>query len=82
MPRFHRNRVAVILCDAFLIAVAFVLSYALRFNFDIPPFYFDQMKRALPFFVALNLIVFFMFDLYKGCGGIQAFGISARLSSP
>ncbi len=66
MPRFYRNRVVVILCDAFLVTAAFILSYALRFNFDIPAVYLDQIKKTLPFFVALNLIVFFLFDLYRG----------------
>jgi FlaA1/EpsC-like NDP-sugar epimerase len=66
MPRFTRNRVIIILCDAGLVALAFVLSYALRFNFDIPEFYQDQIKRTLPFFVLLNLGVFFLFDLYRG----------------
>ena len=66
MPRLYRNRVLVILCDAFLISAAFVISYYLRFNFDVPEFYFSQMIRTLPFFVALNLIVFYKFDLYRG----------------
>ncbi len=66
MPRFYRNRVFVILCDALLIALSFVLSYALRFNFDIPEFYLDQIGKTLPFVVPLNLIIFFIFDLYRG----------------
>jgi FlaA1/EpsC-like NDP-sugar epimerase len=68
MPRFYRNRVVVILCDALLISIAFILSYYLRFSFDIPApeFYWAQIKRTLPFVVALNLIVFYRFDLYKG----------------
>ncbi len=66
MPKFYRNRVIVVLCDILLIALAFILSYALRFSFDIPEFYVGQIKRTLPFFVGLNLIVFFLFDLYRG----------------
>ncbi len=66
MPRFYRNRVVVILCDILLIAFAYMLSYSLRFNFDIPEFYVPQIKRTLPFFVVLNLIIFFKFDLYRG----------------
>jgi FlaA1/EpsC-like NDP-sugar epimerase len=68
MPRFYRNRIVVILCDTFLISLAFILSYYLRFNFDIPEpeFYLTQIKRTLPFVIALNLIIFYKFDLYKG----------------
>jgi len=68
MPRFYRNRVVVILCDALLISLAFIFSYYLRFNFEIPEpeFYWAQIKRTLPFVVALNLIIFYKFDLYKG----------------
>ena len=59
MPRFYRNRVVVILCDTLLISLAFILSYYLRFSFDIPDpvFYFAQIKRTLPVVVALNLII-------------------------
>jgi len=68
MPRFYRNRVVVILCDALLISLAYILSYYLRFSFDIPAyeFYLAQVKRTLPFVVGLNLIIFYKFDLYKG----------------
>lgn len=68
MPRFYRNRVVVILCDALLISLAFILSYYFRFNFDIPEpqFYWAQIMRTLPFVVALNLVIFYKFDLYKG----------------
>ncbi|NIQ38217.1 MAG: SDR family NAD(P)-dependent oxidoreductase [Proteobacteria bacterium] len=66
MPRFYRNRVVVILCDALLVTLAFVFSYALRFNFDVPEFYRDQILRTLPILVPLTIAVFFFFDLYKG----------------
>jgi FlaA1/EpsC-like NDP-sugar epimerase len=68
MPRFYRNRLIVILCDALLVSLAFILSYYLRFSFNIPApeFYWVQIKRTLPFVVALNLIIFYWFDLYKG----------------
>jgi FlaA1/EpsC-like NDP-sugar epimerase len=49
-----------------LIALAFVISYALRFNFDIPEFYVDQIKSLLPFTVGSNLVIFVLFDLYRG----------------
>lgn len=66
MARLYVNRVIVICFDAFLIAAAFVISYYLRFNFDVPEFYLSQMLRTLPFVVVLNLIVFYKFDLYRG----------------
>lgn len=61
-----RRRWFVVLGDTLLIALAFVLAYLLRFNFDIPFGYRDRMFLLLPFVCGIRLLVFDSFGLYLG----------------
>jgi FlaA1/EpsC-like NDP-sugar epimerase len=51
------------LCAAVL---AWVAAYALRFNFDIPPSFFEAMWRNLLWIVPLQGAIFLGFGLYRG----------------
>jgi FlaA1/EpsC-like NDP-sugar epimerase len=51
------------LCAA---AVAGVMGYALRFNFDIPPNFADAMLRNLLWIIPLQAVIFHGFGLYRG----------------
>jgi len=51
------------LCAA---AVAWVMGYALRFNFDIPPNFADAMLRNLLWIIPLQAVIFHGFGLYRG----------------
>ena len=51
--------------DAVTVAVAWVLSYAIRFEFDIPPAFFKQMLYLLPYVVGLYLTANLLSGVYK-----------------
>lgn len=56
----------VSLCDICLAAVAWFLSYLLRFNFSIPPEFLHSFVSTLPWVVAAQALVFRLFGLYQG----------------
>ncbi len=47
-------------------AIAWMVAYALRFNFDIPPTFADAMLRNLLWIVPLQGLIFHRFGLYRG----------------
>ncbi len=51
------------LCAA---ALAWMASYALRFNFDIPPNFVETMLRSLIWIIPLQAVIFHSFGLYRG----------------
>jgi len=51
------------LCAA---ALAWIVGYALRFNFDIPPNFADAMLRNLLWIIPLQAVIFHGFGLYRG----------------
>jgi len=51
------------LCAA---AIAWMASYALRFNFDIPPNFVETMWRSLLWIIPLQAVIFHGFGLYRG----------------
>jgi FlaA1/EpsC-like NDP-sugar epimerase len=46
--------------------IAWMVSYALRFNLDIPPYFVDAMFRNLLWIVPLQAAIFHGFGLYRG----------------
>lgn len=46
--------------------LAWMLAYALRFNFELPPDFVDEMQQTLLWIVPLQLTVFWRFGLYHG----------------
>jgi FlaA1/EpsC-like NDP-sugar epimerase len=52
--------------DALLVAGAHLSAYALRFEGDIPPWQWENLERTLPFLLAVKLIAFYAFSLYRG----------------
>jgi len=56
----------VVLADAVLVAAAYLLSYYLRFDGDIPAMEFANWKRTVVWIVLLKLACFYFFGLYKG----------------
>lgn len=51
--------------DILIIVFSLYLSFALRFDFNISPEYHRLIFRSLPFFVAVKLIAFMSFRIYK-----------------
>jgi len=56
----------VLLADAVLVAAAYLLSYYLRFDGDIPARELANWKRTVVWTVPLKLACFYFFGLYKG----------------
>jgi FlaA1/EpsC-like NDP-sugar epimerase len=62
---FHRHSLPQVALDAGLVALAYYLSYLLRFDGDVPPLYSDLLERTLPFVVVGSVFVFALFGLYR-----------------
>ncbi len=56
----------VITSDLLCSAVAYWLSYLLRFNFDIPEQYFERCVESLPVLLLVRFVCFYVFRLYEG----------------
>src|SRR5947208_2921661 len=60
------QRIGLILLDALLIAFALYSGYLLRFNFRISALYERQFVLVVGVFVAVRLILYAFFNLYRG----------------
>jgi FlaA1/EpsC-like NDP-sugar epimerase len=61
-----KNFYVMVLVDGCLIIAAYMLAYLLRFEWDIPPQDWVTLKTTIPFIVVFKLLIFFLFDLYRG----------------
>ena len=67
MTRYiYKNFLIVLAIDTFLVAFAWYFANLLRFNFDIPPDSKAAITRLVPIILGTKVVVFYMFDLYKG----------------
>ncbi len=55
-----------LLHDVLVASVAWIAAYLLRFNFDIPTEYIDQMLLTMALVVPGQAIIFILFSLYRG----------------
>jgi FlaA1/EpsC-like NDP-sugar epimerase len=62
--KFHR--IILLLLDALLVAVALGLAYLIRRDFRIEPEYRIQYMHILLFVLLIRILLFFLFNLYKG----------------
>jgi FlaA1/EpsC-like NDP-sugar epimerase len=62
---FNRNRVVHLLVDACLVAAAWYLAFALRFDFQIPDRYEDLLSKTILLVVVLKIGVFILFGFYN-----------------
>ena len=71
-PRFslamlrNKNLYLMLIGESGLFALAMILSFLLRFEFDIPQDFFRQMLHLLPLAVGLKLAFFLLTGLYRG----------------
>lgn len=56
----NANFYIMIIGESGLFALALVVAFLLRFEFDIPPEFFRQMLRLLPLAVGLKLAFFLL----------------------
>lgn len=59
------SRQMQVLVDVMLFAAAFLLAFAIRFEFDVPPHRAEQMVQLLPYTVLVRLLMNFAFGVYK-----------------
>jgi FlaA1/EpsC-like NDP-sugar epimerase len=60
------NLFVVLGIDILLVALSWYSAYELRFNFDVPAEHFSVMVFSLPFILLMKIVVFYLFDLYRG----------------
>ncbi len=66
MIRSRINTYIAIAHDVAAAALAWWFAYLLRFNFDMPPPFFEDMWKTLIWVVPLQSVVFWSFSLYRG----------------
>ncbi|RJR47042.1 MAG: hypothetical protein C4576_10165 [Desulfobacteraceae bacterium] len=62
----HKRRILEILVDVVLICLAYVASFVIRFDGEIPEPHFSMLAQTLPLILPLKLVVFASFGLYEG----------------
>ena len=66
LPLTNPKAALAMLHDVVAAALAWMLSFWLRFNLDVPHDFAEVMWRTLPLAVPLQAIVFWLFGLYRG----------------
>jgi FlaA1/EpsC-like NDP-sugar epimerase len=68
LPMFNSNirRALALLHDAVAAALAWSFAYLLRFNFELPPNFAAELHQTVYWVVALQMIIFWRFNLYRG----------------
>jgi FlaA1/EpsC-like NDP-sugar epimerase len=68
LPRLlaNKNLYLMLLGESGLFAMALVMAFLLRFEFEIPPEFFRQMVKLLPLAVGLKVAFFWACGLYRG----------------
>ena len=61
-----RNLFIIMVIDIVLLYSSLYFSYLIRFDFDIPGWAWDNFLEILPYMMAVKLVCFYFFDLYKG----------------
>ncbi len=61
----HRHSLTQLAVDAALVAVAYYLAFALRFDRGVPDHYQALLERTLPWVIVGDLAVFALFGLYQ-----------------
>ena len=61
-----RNFYVMLLLDAALVAGAYYLAFHLRFDGEIPPGFLDLFFRTVAPVVAMKILIFLIFGLYRG----------------
>ncbi len=65
-PWLRTNRLLVVCADALAVASSLLLAFLFRFDFSVPAVAWDHFVQFLPLVLALKLILFIPFGLYRG----------------
>jgi len=68
----YKRQLLLVMLDFFLIGFVYYLSYRLRFDSSVFPFYFQVFLRSLPAVIACKLIAFFAMGVYRGIWGFMS----------
>ena len=66
MLKFNIRTALAVLHDALAAALAWILAYLLRFNFELPAEFAAEMWQTLVWVVPLQVMIFWRFNLYRG----------------
>jgi len=64
-PNRITRTIFFLLSDIVLIGISLLFSFALRFEFTIPPTYQKILFAVIPFFIIIKIVLFVAFRLYK-----------------
>lgn len=64
--KFNRYTLLAVTHDIVAAALAWILAYSLRFNFEIPPSFQEELHQTLPWIILLQALIFWSFGLYRG----------------
>jgi len=64
--RMSRNLYIILVIDIFLLYFSFYVAHLIRFDFMIPEWAMEKFFNMLPYALAVRILIFYFFDLYKG----------------
>jgi FlaA1/EpsC-like NDP-sugar epimerase len=62
----YKNFLVVLITDILLLTISIYAAYLIRFDFGIPQTYMSLFKRTIIFILIFKIIIFYLFDLYRG----------------
>lgn len=65
-PKSYTPRWIVFLIDLFICAISISAAFLLRFNFDLPPIYYERLGFIIPYVLFFRSITFLVFKTYAG----------------
>jgi FlaA1/EpsC-like NDP-sugar epimerase len=66
MRKLNMRTILAVIHDVAAAALAWILAYMLRFNFDLPADFAVELRQTLVLVVPLQVIVFWRLNLYRG----------------
>jgi FlaA1/EpsC-like NDP-sugar epimerase len=63
---FNRNFFIILACDIVLLCGSLYGAYLVRFDFSIPDYFLSNLLPLVPIILAIKLVCFYFFDLYRG----------------
>ncbi|MEE4365119.1 MAG: polysaccharide biosynthesis protein, partial [Desulfotignum sp.] len=64
--KITRNLLVILLLDTLFLCGSFYLAHQIRFDFAVPGWAMEKFWNLMGFVLAVKLICFYFFDLYKG----------------
>ncbi len=60
------RRIGVVIFQLFLVILAYGVSFLVRFEFSIPPSYFEILLKTLPMLVVARMAAYYYYGIYSG----------------